>query len=327
MVIEIQEPAQITLPVAGRNVLVLNNTVLQPENNAIERMFDGKSVENYYPVDLDSAVWFVMEALSADISAADFFDDVSIYKKPIRKDQEWLTIQPLPKEIQDEFYEEEEFDVLITIDRLLFRLKEDAKKLPGYNIEDPILCDAKINAVMAISCYLYGTQSQNTFSLSDSISIRSRYADTAFIFKEVPDFLVWSISDKLGKRVASKFIPKWKRVDRMFFTGPDARAKEASSYAGVQKWDLAESIWLSEFEKKNKVIDKVRLASNIALANEMQDKFESALKWAEKAEEYLKQTDSTKYQDERVFLKRYINELDQRILNNRLLNIQYGVGI
>jgi hypothetical protein len=323
--IEVQEPAPLTLPVSARNVLILNNAIPQPNNHAVEQLFEGKSVANKYSFDLNSTVWLAVETLFDDLSESDFFDEVSVYKKPIREDGEWLTIQPLPEEIQDEFYETEGFDALITIDRLLFRLEENVKKLTGHNLEDPIFCDARVDAVISVSYYLRGKQSENTFSLSDSVFVKSGFPDTTVVFREVPDLMIQSASAVLGRQIASRFIPKWKQAERLIFTGLGARAKEAGSYAGAQKWDLAESVWLTELEKKDKILDKARLAANLALANEMQDKFEAALRWAEKAEEYYKMEDLTKYSNEKVFVKKYIDELHRRIQNNRLLNVQYGV--
>jgi hypothetical protein len=326
--IEIQEPAPITLPVSAQRILVMNNTVPQPVNYGIEQTIDGKSVTEEYSLVLDSAVWLVTDALSESLSNAHFFEEVSVYEEPIRTDTEWLAIQTLSEEIKDEFYEMEGFDALITIDRLLFLLNQTAKLTPKEkNIsEEKNTCDTRVNAVLTVSFYTYGKKSKSTFSLSDSVFVALEFQkeNLPVTFKRVPYVLINKISQILGDRAASKFIPVWKTVSRFIYTPSDSRLKEAESYANVQRWDVAESLWLEEFEKRTNPFDKARIASNIAVANEIQDKLEVALRWAEKARDYFENTETSKYLSEKALIKDYVAELQQRVQDGQLLDMQLG---
>jgi isochorismate synthase EntC len=56
----------------------------------------------------------------------------------------------------------------------------------------------------------------------------------------------------------------------------------------------------------------------------MQDKFDSALTWAQTAKEYLEKTNQKSDSKKVVLTNTYISELEQRIQNNRLLDLQWG---
>jgi hypothetical protein len=325
--IEIQEPALITLPVSTQNVLILNNTVPQPINYGIEQSLDSKPLEQAPAISLDSAPLVTIQTLSKLMVASDFYNEVSIYKDSIRSDGEWLSVSWLPKEIQDEFYDEN-YDALITIDRLLYLIKENVKKpkIAG-DVSEVVFVDARVDAVLTCSIYLYGKDSPyKTISISDSLFFKtSVFNDSAAIFKELPEYLTNELAIFLGEKAATYFIPTWKAVDRMIYTDSRARMKEAYSYAtGGQKWAKAESIWQIEFENRSKSIDKAWIALNLAVANEMQDQFESAIGWAEKAKQLFAESNPAQYSNEITFSGQYSLELQKRIQYNRLLNAQWG---
>jgi hypothetical protein len=100
--------------------------------------------------------------------------------------------------------------------------------------------------------------------------------------------------------------------------------QEAAGYAANHQWTNAESIWTAEIEKKTKPTDKAKIAYNLAIANEMQDKLELALQWAQNAKDYFKSADPYKNAQEIEITDKYIAELEQRIQNNRLLDLQWG---
>ena len=99
---------------------------------------------------------------------------------------------------------------------------------------------------------------------------------------------------------------------------------EAAGYAADSRWKNAESIWITEFEKNTKPVNKAKIAFNLAVANEMQDKFEPALEWAKKAKEYLGNVNHDNDDGEIELTDKYAIELEQRIQSNLLLDLQWG---
>lgn len=330
MAIEIQEPAPITLPISVQNIIVLNNTIVQPIDHGIERTYDEKEVaKDTYPLSLDSAVWATIGTFSNILEKSDFFNVVSYYKEAIRDDDEWLSISMLSKQTQDDFYDLGNCDAIISIDRLLFKVNEKVKKNMGsYSINDNVFIDAKVEAVVTASVYIQGKDKPiTTFSAVDSLIFKSTFqADPALVLKEIPEFMIQNLALDFGELLAYKFIPDWKVVKRFMYTGYDSRMKEAYSYAKSQRWSEAEQLWSIELEKKDKPVDKARIASNIALAKEMQDNLEEAHKWATRSKEYFTQAGIQDQDIQMLRITEYITSLEDRMVKNHLLDIQWGTA-
>ena len=326
--IEVQEPAAITLPVSAQNVLILNNATAQPIDYGIERNFDGNPIPTDYPLSLDSMAWYAIEEISEVLGKSDFFNTVAVYNEQISENNEWLSITHLSPDQQREFYDMGNFNALLVIDRLLFSIQGNAKTIksdiPSY--EPVAFIDIRADGIITCSMYTYGKENPvNTFNLRDSLIAKSMvYNDSTFLFKNIPEYLLNELSCNLGAQTAKTFIPAWKKVDRYLFFSQNSRMREAVGYAANHRWANAESIWLTQFERNIKPVEKAKIAYNLAIANEMQDKFESALELVIKAKEFLKNVNTVEYYREIEIIDKYTIELSHRIQNNRLLDIQWG---
>ncbi|MCL1932784.1 MAG: DUF6340 family protein [Candidatus Azobacteroides sp.] len=326
--VDIQEPAPVTLPVSAQNVLILNNAVVQPKGYGIERTFDGQSIPSDYLLSLDSLIWPATDEIAAVLNESNFFNTVAIYQKPLRTDSDRFSQPYLSPELQSDFYDSENFDALFVINQLLFSLKEDINKNKVGILSDGLTAfvDLRADGVISCSMYTYGDEKPiTTFNISDSLFFKSMVnIDPIVLLKEIPEYVFRELSIELGNQAAKRFIPTWKTSDRTLFTGSNSRMQEAAGYAANHQWTKAEPIWANEFEKKTKPADKAKIAFNLAVANEMQDKFESALEWAQKAKEYLKNANPNNDSKETELTDEYISELERRIQNNQLLDLQWG---
>ncbi|MDR3218321.1 MAG: DUF6340 family protein [Dysgonamonadaceae bacterium] len=329
-VIEVQEPAAVTFPLSVRNVLVVNNTVPQDTQYGIEQKLDDKAIEKT-AIDLDSTVWVVIRSLSKAFAGSDFFDEVFFYNDTIRTDDRWLTIHPLPEKLLNDFYDLEQYDAILSIDRLAFTVKENIKSsVRGVGDIEPLASvNIRTEAVLNFSIYLYGDkEAYKMFSISekDSLLVSSILPDDSLlVFKSLPEHLIGHIASTLGKRIAAYFIPSWESEERVIYSNHRARMKEARKYADIQNWAEAEIIWTNEYKSEKKNEEKGKLAINIALANEMQDDMETALSWAEKAAWHFEETGKAG-NDWLLLAKDYVFTLNERIKNNKLLDLQWGVN-
>jgi hypothetical protein len=318
----------VTLPVSAQNVLILNNTLPQPMDYGIERNIDGKPIPVDYPLSLDSTVWSAIDEIAVILDESNFFSTIASYRAPIREDDEWLSMSFLSPEQQYELYDTENFDALLVIERLFFLVKEDVKAIIGgaLHSEQTAFVDFRADGLMTCSMYTYGNEKPLiTFQVSDSLFIKTVMDnDSISLFKTLPEILLNELAIELGNKAAKHFIPTWKTEKRDLFVGFSSRMQEAIGYAADSKWTNAETIWLEELEKKTKSVDKAKIAYNIAVANEMQDKFEPAIEWAQKAKEYLNDADPNNNDTEITLINEYILKLGQRFQNNRLLDLQWG---
>ena len=314
----------ITLPLSAQNVLILNNTVAQQENNVIELAINGKYA-SANPLSLDSMVWTAINAIAYVLNESNFFNTIAIYSEPLRNDTDWILRRDLSPEEQYDFYDTENYNTLFVVDRLLFSAKENVETIVPDGSIFPI-STIQADGIITCSMYCYGRDKPlTTFTVSDSVYSKTMiFNDSISIFKKFPEFILHELSDILGNQAAKRFIPTWNTVERALFVGNDSRMQEAAGYAANQKWVTAESIWIDELEKKTKPVEKAKITFNLAIANEMQDKLEPAYVWAEKANEYFKNTDQGKNYKEIELTDKYISELARRIQNNRLLDYQWG---
>jgi len=326
--IDVQEPAPVTLPVSAQNVLILDNTAVQPKDYGIDRAFNGKSIPADYPLSLDSMVWSAADEIAGVLNDSHFFNTIAVYKESLGLNTEWLSVNELSSEEQSDFYDDKNYDALFVIDRLVFSVKEDVKKMQKIFLPEEMIngfVDMRVDGLITCSMYVYGKEKPlNTLTVSDSLFVKSIVeGDSIIFFKEIPEYIIHELSRQLGNQIAKLYIPTWNTVGRIFFTGYNARMQEATSFAANHKWANAGSIWTTELGKKTKPVDKAKIAFNLAVADEMQDKLDSALEWAQKAKELLngKQYDDLQETD---LVNKYISELGRRIQNNRLLDLQWG---
>ena len=326
--IEVQEPASVTIPVSAQNVLILNNTTTQPETFEIEITLDEKPIPEAYSSSLDSMVWSAIDKIADVLNESNFFNTIAIYRKPIRNDTEWLSLNNLSPEQQYDFYDNENIDALFVIEQLLFNLKEDIKIInssPDYSKQNAFVV-LRAYGIITCSMYTYGNEKPLiTFQVSDSIFENSLvYNNSITLFKLTPYLILKELSRILGNKAAKRFIPTWNTKERILFVGYNSRMREAAVYATKSRWANAESIWITELGKKSKPTKKAKITYNLAVVNEVQDKLEQAMEWAQKSKEYLKNANKNNSSKEIKHTDNYIFELEQRIQNNHLLNIQWG---
>ena len=326
--VEVQEPALITLPVSAQNVLILNNTVAQPMDQGIERNINGVSIPVDYPLSLDSTVWSAIDEIAVILDESNFFNTIAIYRDSVRDDNEWFSMTHLSPELQYELYDSENIDALFVIERIFLFLKEDVKPIinGAPTSEQTAFLDLRADGVITCSMYIYGDEKPLiTFHASDSlISKAMMYNDSITFFKEIPEYMLNDLAIELGNKVAKYFIPTWKTERRSLFVNFNSRMQEAVGYAADNRWANAESIWITELVKKTKPVEKAKIAFNLAVANEMQDRFEASLEWLHKAKEYMERIKKDNNLQEIELINNYISKIEIRIENNKLLDIQWG---
>jgi hypothetical protein len=327
MMIEVQEPAQVTLPMDAGRVMIVNNTVKQPSTSGITRMYNGRPVEGY-EITLESVAWVTTESLAANVEDSHFFDAVSYYKKPVREDDEWLANKPLSQSFRNKLFEAYEVDVLVSIDRILFKLEENSRNPSATGTNDAFYAfEIKTEVQTNCSVYLYGKDNPLTsFAVSDSLSYDAFLSATTYqtIVKEIPEAMIDHLAYVVGEDIAYSIIPSWTTKERLLYPGSNSRMREAFSYSKTDKWNTAQTIWLSEYEKKIKNSDKGKIATNLAVSNELNDQLAAALRWAEKAKAHFLADNVSNKSEEMVYIEYYISDLQKRLVESRILDVQFG---
>lgn len=332
MFIEVEKPATVTLPVTAQNVVIVNNTLPQPVGyglSAPSEKNQGKdsthiqklNAENYLKR-LNTASWRVATEAFKYLDDSKFFSDVSLYKKALREDDEWLSVIPVRKELREDFFENENYDLLISIDRILFK----------SNLESDKVELGRMEALLTFSAYLRDKDNPIVHqSIRDTV--KAYYSDIYFengipwiSSVELNSEMIFQSSANLGEKLGAFFAPNWESAERIYFIKNPVDAAQKTGYINKGKWAEAQFTWIDEFESAKKVADKAKAATNVALACEMNDEFTVAKEWAEKAKTFFQDASSKKYAKEINYLNEYIKVLQERERNNAKLNEQYGIS-
>ncbi|MDR2621141.1 MAG: DUF6340 family protein [Dysgonamonadaceae bacterium] len=325
MIIEVEKPAVITLPLTTQRIIIVNNALPQPVGYGLNPP-SGKQPDDdsIYVRTLENAAWLLITETFNKLKSSEFFPSVSFYKQPLREGSEWLSVIPLKKEVQDDFLENEQFDLLISIDRLLFSATVSSK-VSGVE-------DGSLKALLTFSAYLHDRDEPVISHLTVIDSVRASYNlshddyDPSRRSYEhlVSEMVRYSIY-QLGEKLRYFFAPGWESAERIYFVKNLYDMGKTAGYIDHRAWDEAKLAWTSEFETAKKAADKAKLATNIALACEMNDEFSAAGEWAEKAKTFFQNASSKKHSKEIKYLDEYVKVLQERERNNVKLNEQYGV--
>jgi tetratricopeptide (TPR) repeat protein len=341
--IDVLEPAEVMFPSEAGKVLIVNNSIRQPEGLGINRLFNSKEIPTATaPVNTDSACIELMDNMAATLHESGFFDEVSFLDVPLREKGNYFSIKPVERGLLDSLFNLGDFDAIISIDRYLFSLNEKIiyDNLNRMRLTIPAASDhevfllLKINGLINTSIYLKNNEKAVSSSERvDSVIFNNSYfseapqgvlteGDTVLLFKVLAEFPLNELHRKMAAGAAKDYVPTWNSVERQIFTGSNSRTREAARYAEKNLWKSAETLWQAALEREEKPAEKFKLALNLALAYEMQDKLEKAQEWAEKAEKYSQEFDISKQPENAKYLLQYREEIKKRILNNRLLDAQ-----
>ncbi|MDR1632098.1 MAG: DUF6340 family protein [Dysgonamonadaceae bacterium] len=320
LLIEVEKPAAFTLPVKVQDVIIVNNTLPQPVGYGLNPP-SGKYPEDdsIYVKTLKNASWQLITKTFNQLKSSEFFSNVSFYKKLLREDDEWLSVVPLKKEVLKDFLEDEHFDLLISIDRLLFNPVIHSNSVESGNMK----------ILLTFSAYLYDRDEPviNHLTITDSVkAYYNKYDDNYDPSRKTNEYLVSEMirysTTRLSEKLGYFFAPRWESAERIYFVKNLHDMGKTAGYIDKGTWAKAKTDWTNAFETAKKAVDKARLATNIALAYEMTDDFGIAETWAKKAETFFQEASPTKYAKEIKYLDKYIESLQERKQNNILLNKQ-----
>ena len=317
--IEVQEPAPVTLPPDIVNILVVNNSVPQPGDAGINRIFQEKPIEGL-ELNLDSLASIATVSLASGLQTSRFFNQVLTSPVSLRNDSDWMSKMPLPETFKSETFNTHGFDGIISIDRILIQLNLQMSNslYANFNIYGSIVC----------SIYTYGRNKPlASFAVSDSLSYATPvWGDTVEIFKELPESLLEYFASAIGEQLSRHIIPAWSEKERFLYSGSQSRMHEAFRFAQKNNWNQSINLWKNEYARVSQAQEKGELASNLAVAYEMQDQLDTALQWAITAQNHFGENERESVSAKNTRINTYVNELRQRIIDNYLLDLQWGVS-
>jgi hypothetical protein len=318
MEIETFNPSEITYPGHIRKILIVNNAAPQPPDMGYVFNLFGvpQQVEK---IETDSALFDACRALGTAIAETDFFDDVLFFHEGTSKDDNSLKLTP---EEVSSLCEETGTDAIISFDRLLFDMQ---KEIIAFS-EGYVIGSIRIDVKGIVRSYLPGKTGPAITALTSDSIFWMEYADTQeelMLRLPTPAEALRVAGKYIGSKPYPLFVPHWKNEMRWYFAGSGARWKEATVYAVSGKWENASERWQYIYNHSSRWSDKAKSASNLALVSEITGHPEKALEWAKIAHNLFESKKGNEHSYTQM-QELYVKTLEQRILNDKKLNLQFG---
>lgn len=322
MTIETREAAQVTLPDNIRTLLVVNNTVQQPDDigHNIKRL--NKSGMDRAKASSDSVAIFYTEALAQFLGEENFFDKVLFYEESLRTDDSFFEEKPILPATMNELRRKTGADAILSLDKLIMQTdtREFYEQL-GYVYGD-MTC--KVHSILRV--YMPTMDGQiPAVRYTDSIrwegyDIRDYLAYAELILPS-PEEAMKELAVSAAEKMTYVFSPHWVMQDRWYYTLGSSRTREAEVLALSHKWEEAIVKWQSYYDTQKNKNNKAKAAHNIAFSNEMLGYMNSAYRWATIAHDLFVETTGIKSFESRRSLL-YKNEIERRNNIENSLNMQ-----
>ena len=322
LTIQTQEPAQVTLPKVVGKLLIVDNVVSQPYDIGHSNKKLGRTQEDKVSVRTDSLSTIFTEALTQFLNGEGFYDNVMLYDKPLRHDNEYWREDPITPEKMIELKKSSGADAVVSLDKLLVTSDwQDLYVQEGYPYAK---LSGKITSTLRV--YLPSMEGQiPTVQFIDSLywegfDISDGMAYAEFVIPHAEHALK-DLSIYAADKMTYVLTPHWVTQERWYYTIPSSKMREAESFAAQSNWEEANKRWESFYNTTKNKSDKAKTASNIALGYEMLDEIETAREWINIAQKLFEEsTSSNSLERKRVAI--YKTELERRLNNSNKLNMQ-----
>ena len=325
LTIEYQRPAEITFPENVTRILVINNTVSQDPTFGVKHTFNGHPIEPI-AVPVDSAAYYTVNSLSYELNKNNFFTKVTVLNESLRGDDKFELPGRLDNNIVNELALQAGADAIISLDHLIYNsqislidnkigLKNGSIKVRGFclfNVYIPFREKTHMTSMRYVDSLTWRNDDVSTRRDDIKELINSEYAAT----------VVCATGSMMGGRMANKIIPVWIADNRKVYSFYQSDWMAADANLRKDKWEEAVLIWEKIYNKSSSGKSKAKAANNIAVACELNDNYEQALDWINKAQQVLGdkgRNSGTTLQKE---LSAYHKALEARIEQSKELNSQ-----
>ena len=272
--LDVLRPADVTFQPEVQSVLIVNNSVVQPENVGHYSITSYATIKNPVSLSLkfDSAALFCAASLRENLEAKEFFSSVSMSQTNMNSTDNFYKLTPLSKQTVKFLCGLYKSDAVISLDHI--QTTDNLVRSTGDYIS---ALDVKIDTKWTIH---YPT---------DSVSI----------FKEFTDEFSWEEADVknlpnrydalvdacilAGSNISDRMIPRWNKEERYFYTPKKALFVQAMDSVTYRNWPAAIELWEKASSLSKNQSTRFHAFNNIAIAYEIAGNLDKALFYASKA--------------------------------------------
>ena len=320
--IETYNPSAITFPQEVKTVMIVNNSAQQPDAIGHRYLSDSKR-DSVMTIPADSMAYYFCMSLGKAMVESPRFYDVRICEDTLRRDSLFYDIKPFTLNEAEYFCDDYGVDALISLDKLFFTTVFSEYTMSNFAVADKTISvqiSGELRALWPGQKEVYAIPFVD--SLYWNFEKNIFYNDVlGFFFEPDVRFAMLYLSDITAQKMQVNFIPFWSEDRRWYYSSITSEWRRGSAFAAAEKWKEAAKVWEPLYEKTKKLKQKARLASNIALCNEMTGDFKKAIEYAELSYGFFKEygDDNNPYTQ---IQNNYIDVLKKRMESDKVLSKQ-----
>jgi len=280
--IDVREPAIASFDdPQDKRVIIVNNSASQATE---EVEANGEKQDDISVMSTDSAKALLTRSLQQYMNEEKYFANVDVYPHATNSSTK-NEVRPLSARKVQTICREKKADVLVALDIFIVSAELESVNVEYFNNYN--LLSAKLGALIRVY-NLDGSMVSSPIAHVDSL-FRESAVTWNNLRNSIPEIndLVTEITMKSADRLTGSLIPSWSTENRWYYSDNSGDMKNAASLAATGKWQDAADIWGTLYDKEKNTNKKIRLASNIALANEYLDDVDNALAWVNLAYDML----------------------------------------
>ena len=304
--LDVLRPAKVSFRNDANNMLIVNNTIIQPESKGHSTQAFNEKLKNV-SVKGDSLSIYCLGALTQELDAKNFFNTVQLNAKSLNTKMDFNKIFPLKQEAVDSICTKYNSNVLLTLDKI--EVNDELVELYSEEKDDYLSSlEVKLKTFWSIQ-YPQSTIHSN-IAFNDTIYWQSNGETNAMASFKLPrreDALV-DAALVVGRKMTNRLIPYWEKADRYFIIYPNKQLKQGMDSVYNKNWQAAIGIWEQLLTKtKNSYLQAIT-KNNLAICYEIVGNVDKAFDYASQAYYGYAKMDLVSY-DELSRVAEYMNEL------------------
>ena len=318
--LDVLRPAKVAFALDANNLLIVNNTVVQPSNLGHKTQLLNEKSKNSN-VSTDSLAILCLSALNEDLDTKDFFASINFMPNSVNKGYDFYNSSGLNDETIKNLCKANKSNVILSLDKI--KVNDD---LNEYFIPENMSFLATLEARIETSWSIHYPDKSDSKAIqfNDTLYWESNTYHRKDAIKELPN-RVDALKDaalEAGHKSVNRFVPYWEKVDRYFFSSNNKLMKQGMDSVYVKNWKSAIEIWEKVYNSKQGVI-QAQAANNIAIAYEILGDVEKATDYATKSYYLFGKISFPEY-NSFVRIYDYVNELNRRKNEISILKKQVG---
>lgn len=319
--IDVLRPAKITFDEKATDLLIVNNSVVQPATYGHRNELLGEKTKSV-TVNTDSLAVFCLSVVNEEFNKYGFFNTTQLHLPSVNTKGSFLIAMPPKMDTLKVLAGEYGANAVLSLDKI----KVSDKIVEYFNEEsNSFYAILEANYESNWSVTYPGQNSSTQFSFKDTIYWDYESYQRKKAIAGLPNRYNALIDGALyvGQNAMKKFVPWWDKEERYFFMTDNKYMVRAMDSVTVKNWKEAVIIWQQGMKNASKSL-QAKILNNIAIACEIMGDMDKAKQSILKAIEVYESNQVMNY-DHYFSLRKYKEQLIKRIAEINQINKQLGV--